>query len=206
MLRPIVTSKCTFRRGNKFLTAGSGTNSSHSSFSIELLHGQGGKVRSIVRWSEDGLGEWSILPLRLIVGFGFLEHGLAKWHRGPEAFGHLLTLIGVPLPTATAWLVTLLETFGGVALLLGVCVALASAPLIASMLVAMFSLHVHYGFSSVNTVGLTGTGPVFGPPGYEINLLYIAALTVLALRGPGALSIARLWSRRRMPNEPAGTR
>src|SRR5689334_6674069 len=111
MLRPIVTSKCTFRRGNKFLTAGSGTNTSHSSFSIELLHGQGGKVRSIVRWSEDGLGEWSILPLRLIVGFGFLEHGLAKWHRGPAAFGHLLTLIGVPLPTATAWLVTLLETF-----------------------------------------------------------------------------------------------
>src|SRR5262245_31951897 len=26
------------------------------------------------------------IPLRLIVGYGFLAHGLEKWHRGPEAF------------------------------------------------------------------------------------------------------------------------
>jgi putative oxidoreductase len=90
----------------------------------------------------------------------------------------------------------MLETFGGLAILLGIFVALASAPLIASMLVAIFSVHLRYGFSTINTVGLSATGPVFGPPGYEINLLYIAALVVLALRGPGALSVQRWLVRR----------
>ena len=36
---------------------------------------------------------------------------------------------------------------------------------------------------------LPATGPVLGPPGYEINLLYIGALLALALTGPGALSV-----------------
>jgi putative oxidoreductase len=33
---------------------------------------------------------------------------------------------------------------------------------------------------------------LFGPPGYEINLLYIAGLVALALSGPTALSIDRV--------------
>jgi putative oxidoreductase len=145
------------------------------------------------------LREWSIVPLRMIVGFGFLVHGFAKLSRGPEAFGHLLRLIGVPLPIATAWMVTLLELFGGLAILFGVFIVAASVPLIASMLVAMFALHLRYGFSSVNTIGLTSSGPVFGPPGYEINLLYIAALVSFAVGGPGPLSISG-WLERRSAN------
>ena len=140
-------------------------------------------------WTLDSARQWAVLPLRFAVGYGFLAHGLAKWTRGPESFGRLLHFIGVPLPTTTAWVVTLLEIFGGLAILLGIGVATAAVPLIASMLVAMFTLQVRYGFSSVNTVGLTAAGPVFGPPGYEINLLYIAALWLLALTGPGAFSL-----------------
>lgn len=141
--------------------------------------------------------EWAIVPLRLVVGYGFLAHGMAKWMRGPENFGKLLDLIGVPLPATTAWLVTLLEVFGGLAIIVGIFVAITSIPLVISMLFAMFSIHLKFGFSSVNTTGLTATGPVFGPPGYEINLLYIAALVVVALAGPGALSIERWLSQRR---------
>lgn len=140
---------------------------------------------------------WALLPLRLIVGFGFLAHGIAKWSRGPEHFGQLLQQLGIPMPGATAWLVTLLEVFGGVALLVGAFVAIVSIPLVASMLVAMFTIHVHYGFSSINTVGLTAAGPVFGPPGYEINLLYIASLLALAVLGPGPLSVTRWVKSRR---------
>lgn len=132
---------------------------------------------------------WPLLALRLIVGYGFLAHGLAKWSRGPEHFGQLLQQIGVPLPATTAWTVTLLEVFGGLAILLGAFVALVSIPLIASMLVAMFTVQLRYGFSSVNTIGLTPNGPLFGPPGYEINLLYIACLIALAVLGPGPLSV-----------------
>ena len=43
----------------------------------------------------------------------------------------------------------------------------------------MFTVNINYGFSAVNTIGLTPEGPRFGPPGYEINLLYIAGLVAL---------------------------
>jgi putative oxidoreductase len=140
---------------------------------------------------------WAVLPLRLVVGYGFLAHGAVKWNRSPAGFAKLLHQIGVPLPLPTAYLVTLVEVFGGVALLLGAFVALVSIPLIASMLVAMVTVQLRYGFSSVNTIGLTPSGPVFGPPGYEINLLYIAALIALTLAGPGPWSLDRWRSRRR---------
>ena len=143
---------------------------------------------------------WALLPLRLVVGYGFMAHGLAKWSRGPAGFGALLHQIGVPFPTAAAWMVTLLEVFGGFAILAGVFVALASVPLIISMLVAMVTVHLRYGFSSINTIGLTATGPVFGPPGYEIDVLYIGSLIALALLGPGPLSVGgwlRQWLTRR---------
>ena len=141
---------------------------------------------------------WALLPLRLVVGYGFFAHGMAKWNRGPEKFAKLLTVIGVPAPGITARVVVGIELLGGLAIMLGVLVLLASLPLIASMIVAMFTIHVHYGFSAVNTIGLTATGPVLGPPGYEINLLYVGALLALALSGPGALSVdGWLRSRRR---------
>lgn len=147
--------------------------------------------------TSGALRPWGMLPLRLIIGFGFMAHGLAKWHRGPANFGKLLHQIGVPLPTATAWMVTGLEVFGGLAILLGCFVAVVSVPLILSMFVAMFTVQIHYGFSSVNTIGLTPSGPVFGPPGYEINLLYVAGLVALALAGPGALSFDGWRARRK---------
>ncbi|MGE5218704.1 MAG: DoxX family protein [Chloroflexota bacterium] len=139
--------------------------------------------------NETGSHQWVLLPLRLIVGYGFIVHGAAKWSRGPASFGKLLEQIGVPLPTTTAWLVTVLEVFGGLAILAGAFVAIASIPLIVSMLVATFTVQLRYGFSSVNTIGLTASGPIFGPPGYEINLLYVAAMVALILAGPGALSV-----------------
>jgi putative oxidoreductase len=155
-------------------------------------------------WTEASNRRWVLLPLRLVVGYGFLVHGLAKWSRGPANFGKLLHQIGAPLPVATAWGVTLLEVFGGLAILAGALVALVSIPLIVSMLVAMFTVQLRYGFSSVNTIGLTDAGPVFGPPGYEINLLYIAALLALALAAPSALSVDRWLAgrtmRRRLPD------
>jgi putative oxidoreductase len=93
--------------------------------------------------------------------------------------------------------VTVLEIFGGFALLIGAFVALVSIPLIFSMLGAMFTVNIKYGFSAVNTIGLTPEGPQFGPPGYEINQLYIAGLVALILGGAGPLSIDALRSRRR---------
>ena len=145
---------------------------------------------------------WTLVPLRLMIGLGFLLHGLAKWNRGPDKFGNLLQAVHVPYPLPTAWMVTGLEIFGGSLIIIGLLVTIASVPLIVSMLVAIFTVQIHYGFSSVNTVGLTPAGPVFGPPGYEINLLYIAGLLALALSGPTALSVDRfLWRHVKSDNQ-----
>jgi putative oxidoreductase len=134
---------------------------------------------------------WSLTALRLVMGFGFMAHGWAKWTRGPANFAKLLHQVGVPHPVLAAWSVTMLELFGGLALFVGAFVALVSIPLILSMIGAMLTVQLRYGFSSINTIGLTPDGPVFGPPGYEINLLYIAGLLALALGGPDALSLDR---------------
>lgn len=139
---------------------------------------------------------WVPLPLRLIIGFGFMAHGWAKWSRGPEGFAKLLDQIGVPFPEAAAWAVTLLEIFGGLAILVGAFITIVGIPLIVLMLVAMFTVHLKHGFSSINTIGLTASGPQFGPPGYEVNLLYIAGLLALVLGGAGILSIDSFRSRK----------
>jgi putative oxidoreductase len=139
---------------------------------------------------------WALVPLRLVIGAGFMAHGWAKWSRGPAGFANLLHQVGVPLPALTAWAVTILEVFSGLAILVGAFVAIASAPLILNMLVAMFTVQLRYGFSSVNTIGLTPSGPVFGPPGYEINLLYIAGLLAFIVDGAGALSVDEWFGRR----------
>jgi putative oxidoreductase len=147
-------------------------------------------------------GRWALVPLRLVVGFGFAAHGYAKLDRGPEQFATILAALGVPAPTTTAWVTSLLEFAGGVSLMLGAFVVPLSVPLAVIMATAMFAVHLRYGFSSIRLKGITNTGPVFGPIGYEVNLLYIAALLTLALGGSSPLSVsrwleARLRSRRR---------
>jgi len=140
---------------------------------------------------------WAPLPLRLAIGFGFAAHGWAKLTRGPAGFAALIHQLGMPFPTATAWTVTLLELFGGLAILAGAFVAVLSVPLIATMLFAMVRVHWRYGFSAIKTIGLTPDGPLFGPPGYEVNLLYISGLLALMLGGAGALSLDAWRARQR---------
>lgn len=127
--------------------------------------------------------------LRLAIGFGFIAHGWAKLSRGPETFAKLLAVLHVPAPHLTAWVSTMAELLGGLAIFAGAFTSVSAVPLICTMLVAMFTIQINYGFSAVKTIGLTSTGPVFGPPGYEINLLYIAGLASLILTGAGRFSV-----------------
>ena len=39
---------------------------------------------------------WVPVPIRMIIGVGFMAHGWAKWSRGPAAFAELLKQVGVP--------------------------------------------------------------------------------------------------------------
>ena len=139
---------------------------------------------------------WWAVPLRLIVGYGFIAHGLAKLSRGPSGFSNTLHSLGVPAPDVMAWATILVELIGGFAVLIGAFVSVASIPLAVVLLVAMFSVHLPYGFSSIKLVAVTATGAQFGPPGYEVALLYLASLAALVVGGSGPLSIDRLLTSR----------
>ena len=132
---------------------------------------------------------WSAIPVRLIVGYGFMEHGFAKLSKGAEAFAAILHTMGVPAPHLMAWLTILTELIGGLAVLLGTFVPLVSLPMAAVLFVAMLTVHLPYGFSSIKLLSVTSGRAQFGPPGYEVDLLYLACLAALVFGGSGPLAI-----------------
>jgi putative oxidoreductase len=145
---------------------------------------------------QNRYSSWAAIPLRLIVGYGFIEHGFAKLLRGPESFTDILHAIGIPAASLMAWATILIEIFGGLAVLLGARIALISVPMAVVLLVAIFTVHLPYGFSSIKLQAVTAAGAHFGQPGYETDLLYLAGLVALVLGGSGPWAVDRLWRRR----------
>ena len=137
------------------------------------------------------------LALRLVIGYGSMVHGWAKLSRGVGGFEKLLLFLHVPFPHLMAWAVPLTELICGFAILIGLLIRVTAIPMIFVMLTAMFTVHLKYGFSAVKTIGLSADGPLFGPPGYEVDLLYIAGLIALIIIGSGNLSFDSLVRRKR---------
>lgn len=148
---------------------------------------------------SDRWNDYANLPLRLILGLGFVYHGSPKLFSGPghDGFVGMLQNIGVPAPGLAAWAVGLVEFFGGLALIAGAFVTVVSLLGIINMLVALFTVHLANGFNFINITGMSESGLTFGMPGYEVNLLYIAGFATLALAGAGAWSVDRLLAQRR---------
>jgi putative oxidoreductase len=156
----------------------------------EVLQSSERKARSsFALWNRPSIARWAPIPLRLIVGFGFMEHGFAKLSKGPDTFAAILQAIGVPAPHLMAWLTILTELIGGLAVLLGAFIWLVSLPMAALLFVAIFTVHLPYGFSSIKLMSVTSGRAQFGPPGYECDLLYLACLAVLVLGGSGPAAI-----------------
>lgn len=135
--------------------------------------------------------DWAPLPLRIAVGIGMMVHGYPKLFssEGHEGFVGMLSGMGIPAPGLMAWVVGVVEFFGGLALLLGAFVLIAGALVIVDMLVAIFMVHLPNGF-------LVGDG------GYELALLYLAGTLSIMLSGAGALSVDRMMRNRRAPASP----
>jgi putative oxidoreductase len=140
---------------------------------------------------------WAAIPLRLIVGYGFVAHGYAKIVRGPEHFVSILQALHVPAPQLMAWATILIELVGGFAVLIGAVVPLISIPMAATLLGAMFTVHLPYGFSAIKLQEVTADGPQFGKPGYEVDLLYLACLAALVLIGSGPFAVDELLAKYR---------
>jgi len=127
--------------------------------------------------------------LRLIVGFGFIQHGYAKLARGPEDFIGVLHAMGLPSSFLLGWLTIVVELVGGLMILVGALIPLATLPMMIVLFVAVITVHLPNGFSSIKLQSFDAAGAHFGQPGYETDLLYLASLLALCFGGPGPVSV-----------------
>ena len=139
------------------------------------------------------------LPIRLILGAGFIVHGYPKLFTasGIDGFADGLAGMGVPAPMLMAWLVGVIEVVGGLCIILGALTRVWAALGIADMIGAIALVHWPAGFLAGNIVSMSDTGPVYGPPGWEVNILYIAGFLALVIGGAGAYSVDAWYARQR---------
>ena len=123
--------------------------------------------------------EWSLLILRVIAGITFFIHGLAKFQMGLDNVAGFFGSMGIP--AFLAYVVTFLETFGGIALILGLGTRLFSALLGIVMIVAIFKAKLAGGFMGN------------GGAGYELDLALLAMLVALFLSGSSLFSLDRVF-------------
>ncbi len=136
-------------------------------------------------WNNRTWNDWAPLPLRLIMGIGFMIHGYPKlFGGGHEGTTGFFTNLGIPAPALMAWVVGIVEFFGGLLLILGAFTTVVATLCLIDMLVAIFVVHLPNGF-------LASGG------GVELPLLYAAGFLALIIGGAGMLSVDRMMSERR---------
>lgn len=130
--------------------------------------------------------------LRVVLGVIFVYHGYGKLFGGIESTAGFFGSLGIPAPLASAWLVGIVEFFGGLALVAGIGARAAAALLVPTMVVAIATVHWGSGFANTNITGMGPQGPVFGMPGWEFNLALTGGLLGIILGGAGSLrAVAR---------------
>lgn len=118
-----------------------------------------------------------MLPVRLAVGAIFLVHGGQKlfvW--GFAGVAQYMTRQGIEPAMFWAVVVTLVEFFGGIAVLIGLLTRPAALLLAVDMLVAILVVHIPNGFFIQNN-------------GIELALALLGACLTLLLGGAGRASV-----------------
>jgi putative oxidoreductase len=128
-------------------------------------------------------GGYALLLLRLVVGIVFVAHGYPLWSRLGSLTVYLRSL-GIPAPSLFAPVLAFVETFGGVAMILGVLTRYAGLALAATMTVSTLLVKTK--------VGLIASMNQPGPPGAELDLMLLAASLTIAALGPGTASLTNL--------------
>jgi putative oxidoreductase len=126
---------------------------------------------------------------RLCVGLLFLSTGWGKVH-GLDKVTHFFETLGIPAPALNAVVVSYSELVCGALLVLGLFTRVATLPLIVSMVVAIL------------TAKLPDIHGVFDLVGAD-EFTYLCVLMMLALIGPGKLSLDHLLVRRLISVETA---
>ena len=137
--------------------------------------------------------DYAIFVVRLALGAVMLPHGLQKVFGlfGGHGFANTVNFfnqsLGIPRPLAV--LVILAESFGAVALALGLVGRFMAFGIAAVMVGAVAMAHGANGFF------MNWSGTAAGE-GYEYHLLAIAMALAVMIRGSGALSVDRALERR----------
>lgn len=125
---------------------------------------------------------YSYAIIRFISGAILVYHGYGKLFVsgvGPVA-EHVVTPLGLPMPMAWAYLLGLLEFFGGIALAVGFLVRPIALMLVIEFIVIVF-WHAPNGYAFSSPRG-----------GYEYPLLLLVIYAAIFFRGAGRCSIDRL--------------
>ena len=122
------------------------------------------------------LPDWGPIALRFALGTVFMAHGWAKLS-GPvgTSEGFNIERWGWAYPVLWAWLVALVEFFGGLLIIVGLFTRIAAALIACVMLVAILKLKLSRGF-----VG-----------GFEFEFALLMIAFSLVLTGGGHLSVDR---------------
>ena len=161
-----------------------------------------------MRWNGDGS--------QLSLGAIYPNDGVIEWFGNPD-WG-----LGLPAPELMAVLASYTELFGAAALLIGLAVRWVSIPLMATMVVAMVTVHWEHGWAAIASAEshpeaaerlaaareilqnsadydwLTSAGPfVILNNGVEFAVTYLVMLLALLMYGAGRLVSVDYWLRRR---------
>jgi hypothetical protein len=79
-------------------------------------------------------------------------------------YASILHALGVPVTDLLAWATILVELFGGLAVFLGAFIPLASIPMAIVLLVAIFTVRVPNGFSSIKLLSVDAAGRISVSP------------------------------------------
>lgn len=133
---------------------------------------------------------WLPVLIRIGAGLTFLFAGLPKLITGSVPF---FTQLGIPAPGIAAPFIGVVETVGGIALLLGLGTRFFSILLVCDMLVAIFVAKLP-GPQGLLTLGLPN-----GWNAVRVETLLLLSALGLALGGPGKPSIDLNVIKRELP-------
>ncbi len=133
----------------------------------------------------------ALLIVRIAVGGLMAGRGWLKFSNGLDGFGGFLESLELPLAGLLQYIVPTLELVGGLAILFGVLTRSVGAVLAVHM--AAIALYVKF--------NRFGAGFLTGDATAELELIYLAGYSALALMGAGSFSIDEQIARRRPVHE-----
>jgi putative oxidoreductase len=130
----------------------------------------------------DRVRPFALPYLRVIVGGTMAWHGFKKFDDGIDGTKSFFDFLSIPAPGLFAWVVAVLELFGGIMIVLGFLTRIVSLLFIVELLVAVF--RYKYG----EDVGMIGADQA----GAELDWALISGFVILLAYGAGAWSVDAL--------------